>query len=490
MAVCRTVHTSVSSHLADRVSNGGLRSDTAQERIATRLSRLQNALVGYSNEPWVDFHDALEENERKQREEKQTMKASDGMSEESGDHDQEKTQPPQGNENSNRSEDTNVNDDIISQLPRIPRGLYVFGEVGTGKSMLMDMFYNEAPTNRKRRVHFHAFLQDVHRRIHELNQEDLRRKGRNFHVDTSMENNPIVRVAKELARNELTLLCLDEFQVTDVADAMILSQLFSTLFRHGTVVVATSNRRPTDLYEGGLNRSYFLPFIDLLQRHCIVHEIKSKTDYRRLLSVDAETFFVVDDSDGFVESKSTMDTLFDNLLEGHTPISITIETGFRREIVVQQAHPQGTVARFRFDELCRTNLASGDYHAIAQRFDVVLLEEIPLLTLKDHNEARRFITLVDELYEGRCLLACLAVQPAQHLFVDRSDLSVPGPNSIETKVGEAFGIDVAQGDDKTLGELASVRELRFAFRRAASRLQEMCSKPWWESSKGDGNSAQ
>mmetsp|Transcript_32670 Transcript_32670/g.39100 ORF Transcript_32670/g.39100 Transcript_32670/m.39100 type:complete len:201 (+) Transcript_32670:178-780(+) len=161
----------------------------------------------------------------------------------------------------------------------------------------MDIFYAAAPIPpaKKRRVHFHSFLQDVHQRIHQLKRQDLEVNGRNFTIDTTTEHNPIYRVATQLA-SEVTLLCFDEFQVIDIADALILSQLFGVLFGRGTVVVATSNRPPSSLYEGGLNRSYFMPFIGVLERHCIVHDMNATLDYRRIGVLEEEdNFFFVKD---------------------------------------------------------------------------------------------------------------------------------------------------------------------------------------------------
>ena len=251
--------------------------------------------------------------------------------------------------------------------------------------------------------------------------------------------------------------------------------------------MATSNRPPGDLYEGGINRGYFLPFIDMLRRHCIVHEFKSSTDYRRLLSegID-EFFFVADDGDfdGRNSAKKKCDEIFKELLGGTEATSIELDVAFNRSILVRQAHPDGIVGRFTFEELCNIELGSSDYRSIAQEFEFIIIEEIPTLTLKEHDQARRFITLVDELYEAQCTLVCSAVAPPDRLFHGREGAvneNKEMPGSIETKVGEMFGIDVAQSSGKTVGELASVRELSFAFERAASRLTEMCSE--WQFKK-------
>lgn len=439
----RCVHTSVSTLWKDRVETGVLRYDEAQERAGKRLSRLQDALDGFDNRPWIQFRITQEQQLRENQE-------------------KEKEQEEEKEEEQEQEQEQEKEKKLEEQLPRIPRGLYIFGEVGNGKSMLMDMFFEHAPSPRKRRVHFHAFLQDVHQRIHRLKQEDLKNRGRNFHIDTSLENNPVVRVGRALAcEDRLSLLCLDEFQVTDIADAMILSQLFSTLFQHGIVLVATSNRAPTELYEGGINRSYFLPFIDQLQKHCVVHQLQSAIDYRRLLSVDMDNYYFVDhDEPSFAPTRSQMDQLFDDLLDGKQSVQDELSVSFGRTLIVERAHPNGVAARFRFDELCQRELGAADYRALAQQYQIVLLGEIPQLTLKEHNEARRFIHLVDELYENKCKMLISAAKEPHAL------LTLPEP---------------AEGSNKSLADNpVIVRQLKAEFPRTASRLVEMCSRGWWE----------
>lgn len=439
-----------------KIKSGKLQPDVAQTRAAKRLTKLQKALVGYSN---LDVISAVQ---RKSKVEHEHLES------------QHQAQLVREDDEKVKEEIKDVDD--LSGLPiQVPRGLYIYGQVGTGKSMLMDTFYRESPVEKKRRVHFHAFLQEVHQRIYALKQRDLKERGRSFHIDTSDAHNPILRVAREFA-DEITLLCFDEFQVTDVADALILSQFFATIFQRGTVVVATSNRPPSALYEGGINRSYFMPFIGLLERHCIVHELKSEVDYRMLLANETDDFFLVDPNLG---TKDRVDELFITLLDREDPVSMDLPVSATRKLRVQQADPKGRVGRFGFAELCQTDIGASDYRVLALQFDIVILEDIPLLNLKEHDRARRFITLIDELYEHKCALICSAVAHPHNLFVNSSNIA-PGIDSIEFKVGERFGIDVAQSNGRTIGELASVKELSFAFRRAASRLMEMCSKHWWD----------
>ena len=427
--------------IGSRVSAGSLVGDGAQRRAASRLDSLAAALDGYDNREAFEGYD----------------RAGRGGAAAPG------------------------RPGIV-----VPRGLFLHGPVGTGKTMVMDLFHEHVPVPAKRRVHFHSFLADVHRRIHALKRRDLAERGRDFAVDTSVERNPIHRVATQLA-SEVSLLCFDEFQVTDVADALILSQLFGTMWARGVVTVATSNRPPGDLYEGGINRGYFLPFIDLLRRHCVVHEVGSSTDYRRLLSDGMDEFlFVARDGENQDDANAKCDDFFSQLLDGAEPRSLDLNVAFNRTLHVRQAHPDGTIGRFDFDELCSVELGSSDYRALAGQFRAVLMEGIPVLTLEEHDKARRFITLIDELYEADCALACSAVAPPDHLFRGRSGETTREEESkhetggIEVKVGEMFGIDVAQSSGKTVGDLASVRELAFAFERASSRMTEMCSKSWWQ----------
>ena len=430
--------------LRDRVVSGELFHDASQDKAAKRLTQLQKALVGYSNQEIIS---RMEENLRKQNNVNINNEKSD-------------------------ANDIGLNADQI----RIPRGLFIHGKVGVGKSFLMDLFCQYAPMKKKRQVHFHSFMQEVHQRIHDLKQQDLATKGRNFSIDTSVEENPIQRVGVQIA-DEVALLCFDEFQVTDVADALMLSQLFSVLFNRGTVVVATSNRHPSTLYEGGLNRGYFLPFIDILCKHCIVHNMDANIDYRSFVTEGLDSFYFTyncsHEKDSFMETSR-------RLCQSSPFQKKWVNIAFNRKLEVMTNDTN--VAKFDFDELCNVELGSSDYRVIAQRFPFLIIENIPKLTLKEHDQARRFITLVDELYEGKCALLCSAATNPNDLFVDNGipDDERDIMNNVEVDASEMLGIDAAQSNGVALGELASVRELAFAFRRAASRLKEMTSKLRWE----------
>jgi protein AFG1 len=491
--------------LREAVKNGAFVHDPNQEKTAQRLSNLQKALVGYSNEALIQY---IEEMEKVGPQKQKTAQVgneviakysirskgkNDGDLRKFGKNDGDSAGKPNDRDEEELRGGSQSPPDKPPML--VPRGLFIHGNVGTGKTQLMDIFYNSSsvlPEHRKR-VHFHSFMQDVHKRIHNLKKEDLETYGRNFSIDLRLDRNPIKRVAIQLA-SETRLLCFDEFQVTDVADALILSQLFQELFQRGTVVVATSNRHPETLYEGGLNRSYFLPFIDLLCRHCIVHDMNHDTDYRIVTTEGSESYFFPktceDSLKHYMELVSSDNTHEDEIIRK----DVKVDAAFRRVVNVPEVRVRtvadGTVemARFHFRDLCNTELGSSDYRAVAQNFKVVVIDDIPLLTLKDHNQARRFITLIDELYEANCALICstMTADSPDTLFRGREEeLAALGRDAqnkkgVETKAGEAFGIDVAQSNGLTAGGLASVQELSFAFKRAASRIKEMTSKNWLE----------
>ncbi len=279
-----------------------------------------------------------------------------------------------------------------------PQGLYIFGSVGTGKSMLMDIFFDSAPLEKKRRVHFHAFMQEVQERLHAWRQ-DPANKGK---------ADPLPIIAEALA-DEAWLLCFDEFHVVNIADAMILGRLFETLFAAGVVVVATSNWPPDRLYEGGLQRERFQPFIDLVKERLDVLELDSGVDYRLQRLKDITVYHAPLGP----RADKALDKAFAELTEGATPApDSVIYKG--REIPVPLA-ARG-VARFSFAELCEKPLGPGDYLAIAGLYHTLVLSGVPTLSAENRNEARRFMTLIDALYEHRVKLVVSAAAPPERLY--------------------------------------------------------------------------
>jgi cell division protein ZapE len=296
-------------------------------------------------------------------------------------------------------------------------GLYLYGGVGRGKSMLMDIFYESAPVRPKRRVHFHAFMQEIHAAIH---------------VERSKETQDPLRVVADGVADGATLLCFDEMQISDITDAMLVGRLFERLFERGTVIVATSNRAPDELYKDGLNRQLFLPFIAQIKERLEVHELVSPTDHRRDRGAEARVYFAPLGP----EARSGVDAAWTRLATGPgTPLVLEVQG---REVRLP-AH-DGRIARAGFADLCAKPLGAADYLAIAEAVDWLLLDDVPILSPARNNEAKRFVTLIDALYEARTrLVVSAAAEPA--------DLYVAGAGAFE-------------------------------FERTASRLQEMRSADW------------
>lgn len=277
-----------------------------------------------------------------------------------------------------------------------PKGLYVWGSVGRGKTMLMDLFFQSVPVGKKRRVHFHAFMADVHARIYEWRQ---RKK-----VGGVKGDDPIAPIGEALA-DEAWLLCFDEFNVTDIADAMILGRLFQAMFARGVVVVATSNVAPERLYEGGLNRALFLPFIRMIAERMEVRELDSRTDFRLEKLGGAPVYYTPADA----TARAALDRAFQALTGRDGGKPRTLDIGGRALIAPRASKG---VARFTFAELCEQPLGASDYLALAREFHTLLIDDIPVMDFWKRNEARRFIWLIDSLYDLRVkLIASAAAEP-------------------------------------------------------------------------------
>ncbi|MCB1379153.1 MAG: AFG1 family ATPase [Alphaproteobacteria bacterium] len=300
-----------------------------------------------------------------------------------------------------------------------PKGYYIHGDVGRGKTMLMDLFFNNAEVVPKRRAHFHAFMQDVHARLHNARKNNT--------------PDAIAPVAKVLAA-EARLLCLDELQITDIADAMIVGRLFEGLLAAGTVIVTTSNLPPEDLYRDGLNRQLFLPFIRLIGARLEVISLDGSTDYRLGRVKGHETFMTPLSP----VADAQLQDLWLRLTDMREGESLDVDVLGRKLHIPQAAHG---CARFSFADLCERPLGPPDYLAIAHNFRTVFVEHIPPLGPERRNEAKRFVLLIDTLYDAHVRLIATSAQP---------------PESIYPAGDHAFEFD-----------------------RTVSRLREMQSAGWW-----------
>ncbi|HET7412987.1 MAG TPA: cell division protein ZapE [Pararhizobium sp.] len=311
------------------------------------------------------------------------------------------------------------------------KGLYVHGAVGRGKTMLMDLFFELVPARRKRRAHFNDFMADAHERIHAWRQKVKRGEV--------TETDPIPPVAAALIE-EAWVLCFDEFSVTDITDAMILSRLFSELFARGCVLVATSNVAPDDLYRDGLNRGLFLPFVGLLKAHALIFNLDARTDYRLEKTVSLPVYHTPLSD----ETQRAMDEAWHEVTAGKTvaPERLTVKG---HDVTVPAA--AGGAARFGFADLCARPLGASDYIALAERYHTVFIDGVPKLAEKSRNEAKRFITLIDTLYDH-----------GVRLFVS----------------AEAAPDALMQAEKGTEA---------FEFARAASRLVEMQSRDYFDRSR-------
>jgi cell division protein ZapE len=297
---------------------------------------------------------------------------------------------------------------LFGRAKPAPRGLYLWGGVGRGKSMLMDIFIEQAPVAKKRRVHFHEFMQDVHTRIGDWRGLDIGQRKRRKEFVRDAGDDPIPPVARALAR-EARLLAFDEFQVSDIADAMILGRLFDCLFNEGVVVVATSNRHPDDLYKNGINRQLFEPFIRDLQVRLEPISLDGERDYRLQQLRAAPVYYCpLDPAAG-----EAMEAAWTRLTQGAEAQSCVLRVQGRDLKIEREA---AGVARFGFEELCARPLGAADYLAIAGRFHTVLLQDVPVMTADKRNEAKRFVTLIDALYEAKAKLVMSADAEPSDLY--------------------------------------------------------------------------
>ncbi|MAK60974.1 MAG: cell division protein ZapE [Ponticaulis sp.] len=293
--------------------------------------------------------------------------------------------------------------------PKPVKGLYLWGGVGRGKSMLMDLFFATVDVTAKRRVHFHDFMQETHAFINDWKKLDAKEKKASGCSVKGSDDDPIPPAARKIA-SEAELLCFDEFQVKDIADAMILGRLFTQLLERNVVVVATSNRPPDDLYKDGLNRQRFVPFIDLLKDTHDVHEIRSDRDYRLERLTSAPVYY----SPLGAEAEASMQAAWDRLTSCAEPHAFHLTVQGRDWRIPDVA---AGVARMTFDELCNRPLGAADYLMLSRQFDTVLIENVPLLKPDNMNAALRFVTLIDALYEAKTKVIISADAEPNELYV-------------------------------------------------------------------------
>ncbi len=312
---------------------------------------------------------------------------------------------------------TPVKRGLFRKAPEPVPGLYLWGGVGRGKSMLMDLFVDSLTGTAARRVHFHAFMQEIHHAMHKARQSGAR--------------DALDPVANAVI-GSVRLLAFDEMQITDITDAMIVGRLFEKLFDAGVIVVTTSNRVPDDLYKDGLNRQLFLPFIELIKTRMVVHELASPTDYRQNRLAESRVYFTPIGP----EARADIQSVWQDLTGGPgAPLVLTVN---KRDVTVPEF--RNGVARATFYDLCGNALGPADYLALADAVRVLILENVPRLSRQNFNEAKRFVTLIDALYEARVRLIASAAAEPEMLYVE----------------GEGT----------------------FEFERTASRLREMQAEDW------------
>ncbi|KAK9859910.1 hypothetical protein MYU51_009993 [Penicillium brevicompactum] len=360
----------------------------------------------------------------------------------------------------------------------LPKGVYMYGDVGCGKTMLMDLFFDTLPPNikEKTRIHFHNFMQDVHKRMHVVKMK----YGNDFDA--------LPMVAADIAETA-GVLCFDEFQCTDVADAMILRRLLEILMSHGVVLVTTSNRHPDELYKNGIQRESFIPCINLLKTDLTVINLNSPTDYRKIPRPPAAVYHHPLGEDAGRHAQKWFDFLGDPI---NDPPHADTQVVWGREIKVPRA--SGKAAHFTFQELIGSATGAADYLELVRHYDAFIVTEVPGMNHTQRDLARRFITFIDAVYESRAKLVLTTEVPLANLFISDADMKKTLKDGEHSDLSDAMrnlmddlGMSVQALKNTSI---FSGDEERFAFARALSRLSEMGSKEWVERGLGLGSDAQ
>ncbi|GAA5914260.1 hypothetical protein JCM6882_003669 [Rhodosporidiobolus microsporus] len=360
--------------------------------------------------------------------------------------------------------------------PGLPKGLYLFGSVGCGKSFLMDLFYANLPQKYKRskaeggfgarRVHFHQFMMDVHKKGHVIKSEH------------GIAQDWVVMAAREIA-DETRVLCFDEFQVTDIADAMILRRLMEALHAHGVVCVMTSNRAPDELYKNGIQREQFVPCIELIKSSFVVHCLDSEIDYRKRPRELSKVYLHPIDESTRAEFSKLFDASCSSLTPGEPIVSDRLLTVWGRPVRVPLSTSK--VAQFRFQDLCGSAHSAADYLEITKTFGTIFLSDVRQLGLETKDQARRFILFVDAAYEAKTKLFVLSDPPIHAVF---SDSTPKNPGEITPHMRAMMDDLGLSADIVGASSIFTGDEEVFAFARAVSRITEMGSVQWARSGTG------